>query len=132
MTETTAAPDLAIVERYVEFWNAETAEEQRVLAARVFTEDVEYHAPVGIMRGVDALIDFRRQFVEHMGSAAVLARQQPERHHDRARLRWELEVGGKSFATGTDILEFEENDRISSISAFLDRAPEGFDPHAHE
>jgi hypothetical protein len=27
---------------------------------------------------------------------------------------------------------FGTNGRISSVSAFLDRAPEGFDPHAHD
>jgi hypothetical protein len=51
---------------------------------------------------------------------------------DRARLRWEILVGPEesSFAAGTDVVQFDEDGRISSVSAFVDRAPVGFDPHA--
>jgi hypothetical protein len=35
-------------------------------------------------------------------------------------------VDGKSFATGTDVLELDDQGRIAAISSFLDRAPEGF------
>lgn len=116
-------------ERYLEFWNSEP-EEQRRLAPEVFTEDVEYRAPVGAMSGTEALIDFRTQFVGHMGAVAFVARREPEAHHDRARVQWEIRLAdGTSFATGTDVLTLTEDGHIASVSAFLDRAPEGFDHH---
>lgn len=136
MTQT-ATPDRidheAAVERYFRFWNAETPEEQRRLAAETFTSDVEYHAPVGVLVGSQALIDFHDQFVGHVGGAALRRHGGVQAHHDRARLAWEIEVHGREepFAAGTDVLALTADGRISSISSFLDRAPEGFDPAAH-
>ncbi|MBB4932325.1 hypothetical protein F4561_003145 [Lipingzhangella halophila] len=119
-------------ERYLEFWNADSPEAQRELAPAVFTEDVDYHAPVGVMSGAEALIDFRASFTGHMGAVSFVARSTPEGHNDRVRLLWEIRLaGGESFATGTDVLSLTPEGRISSISTFLDRAPEGFDQHAH-
>ncbi|MCF6521742.1 nuclear transport factor 2 family protein [Streptomyces sp. JJ36] len=134
-TETGAATeDFGQLEQYVRFWNAGTEEEQRRLAAAAFTDDVEYRAQIGVLSGAQALMDFRNQFADHMGTVALRPRRQPEVHHDRARFQWEILTGdgaGESFATGTDVLQFEEDGRISSVTVFLDRAPEGFDPEAH-
>jgi hypothetical protein len=136
MTETTAPSSMhheATVQRYVRFWNTGTPEEQHRIASETFTDGIQYHAPVGILDGWQALIDFRDQFAEHMGTVAFRCREEPQIHHDRAKLLWEIQVrGGEPFAAGTDVLVFDTNGRISSVSAFLDRAPEGFDPHAHD
>jgi hypothetical protein len=130
MTETaTPAPDTTIVEQYLRFWNAPASGQQR-LAAEIFTQDVAYHVPLGVMRGQEQLIGFREQFAREQPDYAFVARSRPERHHDRARLQWELWVGNTSFATGTDVLEIDEHGRIASVTGFLDRAPEDFAPHA--
>lgn len=50
---------------------------------------------------------------------------------DRARLRWEILRVGQSLAEGTDVIVVDDQGRVESVTAFLDRAPEGFDPHAH-
>lgn len=122
----------ATVERYLRFWNTGKPDEQQELATDTFTDDVAYHAVIGVFRGRQALIDFHDQFTGHMTDAVLRHRGEPQLHHDRGRVRWEIEVGdGKSFATGTDVLVFDNEGRISEITAFLDRAPEGFDPHAH-
>lgn len=111
---------LEAVEQYVDFWNAR--------ADSRFADDVTYRAPIGILHGVDALVDFRTQFAEHQPGYVFRPRTDPEAHHGRARLQWELVVDGASFATGTDILEIDEEGRVAAVSGFLDRAPEGF-PH---
>ncbi|WTB87797.1 nuclear transport factor 2 family protein [Streptomyces cellulosae] len=135
MTDTTTetTTPAAQLERYTRFWNTGPDAERDRLAATVFTDEVEYRAPVGFLRGAAALADFRDQFVSHVGPATVRRREEPEVHHGRARLQWEILTGdGTSFATGTDVIEFAEDGRIRAISAFLDRAPEGFDPTAHD
>ncbi|WP_406054474.1 nuclear transport factor 2 family protein [Kribbella sp. NBC_00889] len=114
------------VQRYVEFWNAASPDEQRKLAAATFAGQIAYHAPVGILHGTDELIGFRNQFAEHSPGYVFRLRSEPETHHDRARVRWELMVGDTSFATGTDVLEFDHDGRIVTVTGFLDRAPEGF------
>jgi ketosteroid isomerase-like protein len=122
----------ATVDRYLAFWNAPTSEAGHRLATDVFTEDVSYSAPIAVLSGADQLIDFREQLVGHIGAVNLDAREQPETHHDRVRLKWEIRLAdGESFATGTDVIVLASDGRISSITAFLDRAPEGFDPHAH-
>ncbi|MER6346903.1 isomerase [Streptomyces sp. NPDC001595] len=124
----------AALERYVRFWNATTEPEQRRLAAAAFTDGVEYRAEIGILSGAQALMDFRNRFLAHVGAASLRLREQPRIHHDRARLKWEILTGddgnATSFAEGTDVIVLDGNGRISAVTAFLDRAPEGFDPAA--
>lgn len=139
MTDTSAhtpeapgpGPALRAVGQYVAFWNAATADEQQRLAATTFSDHVSYHTPVGIMHGADELIGFRNQFAQHSPDCVFRRRMEPQAHHGRARLQWDLVVAGKSFATGTDVLEFDDHGRIAAISSFLDRAPEGFAHAGH-
>ena len=134
MTDTTVVSSThneGAVERYVAFWNADTAEDQRRLASVTFIDDVEYAALIGVLRGPAALMGFRTEFVDHVGAATFQARESPETHNDRARLKWEIVLGkGESFAAGTDVMVIDGDGLISSVTSFLDRAPEGFDPHA--
>ncbi|GAA5026458.1 nuclear transport factor 2 family protein [Actinopolymorpha pittospori] len=125
-------PGALAVDRYVQFWNAATPEAQQRLAAEAFADDVSSHVPVAVMRGVEELIAFRNQFAHHFPDYRFQSRTEPDTHHDRARLQWEIVVGGQSFAAGTDVLELDDAGRITEITGFLDQAPEGFDPHAHE
>lgn len=120
------------VATYVQFWNAEE-DDQRKIAAELFTDDVEYRSLVGFFSGVDPLVQFRTQFIENVGDAHLRARRAVEHHHDRARLAWEIVLAdGTSFAEGTDILAVTPDGRVRDISAFLDRAPDGFDEHHHD
>ncbi|MEV6104931.1 nuclear transport factor 2 family protein [Streptomyces sp. NPDC051940] len=134
MTESTTQAE-SVLDQYLGFWNAGAEEEQRRLAAAVFTQGVEYRAQIGVLSGAPALMDFRKQFAARMGTVALRPRRKPDVHHDRARLQWEILTGdgaGTSFATGTDVLQFDEDGRISAVTVFLDRAPEGFDAAAHD
>ncbi|MEU5538783.1 hypothetical protein [Streptomyces sp. NPDC020362] len=61
--------------------------------------------------------------------------ERPQVHHRRAGIRSEILAGDgeeTSFATGTDVIVLDEDGRISSVTVFLDRAPEGFDAVAHD
>jgi hypothetical protein len=122
----------ATVEQYVRFWNAGAPEEQQRLASATFTEGVRYYAPIGVLSGPPALIGFREQFAQHMGAVAFRPRQEPEIHHGRARLMWRIDTQEKTpFATGTDILVFDPDGHVTTVTTFLDQPPEGFDPGAH-
>jgi hypothetical protein len=116
----------SVVDRYVAFWNAADTNEQQRLAAATFSDTVSNHAPVGVMHGIDELIGFRNQFAQHSPGYVFRARTQPQAHHGRVRLQWEIDVDGTSFATGTDVLQLDDHGHIAAIIGFLDRAPEGF------
>jgi hypothetical protein len=111
--------------RYLRFWNAAQPAEQ------TFVDDVEYAAPVGVLRGPAALIDFRDQFTGHVTGAELHAIGEAEAHHDRARLRWEIIVAGERFAAGTDVILVGPDGRIEAVTSFLDQAPVGFQVHDH-
>lgn len=130
MPDTTADSPADTIARYLRFWNA-PCDEQEQLGAGVFTDDVAYVAPIGVRTGVAELVSFAKQFRDGAGAYELVTRTGPEIHHDRARLGWELVVGGTSLAEGTDVLVLDASGRVASITTFLDRAPEGFDPHAH-
>ncbi|MET9021345.1 nuclear transport factor 2 family protein [Actinopolymorpha sp. NPDC004070] len=128
-----AAAGVPAVDRYVEFWNAAAPEDQQRLAAQTFAEEVSSRTPVALMRGVEELVAFRNQFAQHFPDYRFRARAEPEAHHGRARLRWEIVVGGgTSFATGTDVLRLDEAGLVTEITGFLDRPPEGFGHHEHD
>ena len=133
MSHTTTAPGptpaLTTVERYVRFWNAASPQEQQELAEEVFADGVTYHAVIGVLSGAAELIDFRDRFAQHSPGGELRALDRPDAHHDSARLRWELVVDGGSFAAGTDVLQLDDTGRVARVTTFLDRAPEGFDPH---
>ncbi|ACQ80088.1 isomerase [Beutenbergia cavernae DSM 12333] len=129
MTATDLPPALA---RYVQFWNTEPPEVQTRLGTEVFTADVEYHAVPGVLTGAPALVDFRTQFVGHVGPATFRPRHEADHHHDRIRLAWEIVLeDGTSFAEGTDTIVVAPDGKIRSVTSFLDRAPEGFDADGH-
>ncbi|MBZ2196536.1 isomerase [Occultella gossypii] len=122
-----------ILDDYARFWNTADPAERSRIAAGVFSGDVDYHAAVGVLTGAQALGGFRDEFIEHMGEATLVHLGEPDRLTDRARLRWEIVLAdGTSFAAGTDVLVLAEDGRISSVTAFLDRAPEGFADHHDE
>lgn len=119
---------------YVRFWNADD-DRQRQIAASLFTDDVAYRSVPGFWTGVEPLVDFRRQFIANVGGATYRPRRVADQHHGRARIPWEIVLAdGTSFATGTDILEVGDDGKVHGVSAFVDRAPEGFEHHdeAHD
>ncbi|MFD7074910.1 isomerase [Nocardioides sp. NPDC059952] len=129
-TETTPRSPAATAEAYVSFWNL-AADEQRTLGATLFASDVARSTPIGESTGLEALIDFTRQFTEGVGAYTFVARAEPDSHHGHVRVRWEILKEEGSFAEGTDVLGLDRSGRIAAITAFIDRAPEGFDPDAH-
>lgn len=132
MTQTRATAAPQTVEDYRRFWNTRPGAGQHRLGQDLFADDVLYVTPVGVRSGLDALVEFTSQFLDGVGDYEFVVRAEPDLHHDRLRLPWEIRVGGASFAEGTDVLVTDESGRITEVTAFLDRAPEGFEHHEPE
>ncbi|QJW36303.1 nuclear transport factor 2 family protein [Cellulosimicrobium protaetiae] len=129
MTETTTRTATA-VERYLEFWNTADAAERDRLACDTFSRDVEYVAPVTRAVGCDAVLAFATELLTHVAQHRFEARAEPDLLDDRLRLRWRaLAPDGSEFATGTDVLHVRPDGLVSSVTTFLDRAPDGFATH---
>lgn len=135
MTDTTIDTTIdtaSAIDGYLRFWNLDPGEEQLRLATDLFALEVTYHAPIGVREGAASLVELSAQFAEHLGDVAFRARTEPDIVGDRARLQWEIIRGDESFAEGTDVIVLDDEGRIETVTTFLDRAPEGFDPHAHD
>ncbi|MFD4991705.1 nuclear transport factor 2 family protein [Cellulosimicrobium cellulans] len=131
MTETTTRTATA-VERYLEFWNTGDAAGRDRLACDTFSRDVEYVAPVTRAEGCDAVLAFATELLTHVAGHRFEARSAPDLHDDRLRLQWRaVAPDGSEFATGTDVLHVRPDGLVSSVTTFLDRAPDGFDTHHH-
>lgn len=129
MSETTTRTATA-VERYLEFWNTADAAERDRRAARTFARGVEYVAPVTRAEGADAVLAFATELLGHLAGHRFEARTAPDVHDDRLRLRWRVVApDGSEFATGTDVLHVRSDGLVSSVTTFLDRAPDGFAAH---
>ena len=129
MTETTTRTATA-VERYLEFWNTADAAGRDRLACETFSRDVEYVAPVTRAGGCDAVLAFATELLTHVAGHRFEARSEPDLHDDRLRLRWRaVAPDGSEFATGTDVLHVRPDGLVSSVTTFLDRAPDGFAAH---
>ncbi|UKJ65317.1 nuclear transport factor 2 family protein [Cellulosimicrobium cellulans] len=131
MTETTTRTATA-VERYLEFWNTADAAGRDRLACDTFSRDVEYVAPVTRAVGCDAVLAFATELLTHVAGHRFEARTAPDLHDDRLRLQWRaVAPDGSEFATGTDVLHVRPDGLVSSVTTFLDRAPDGFATHHH-
>ena len=101
-----------LVERYIAAWNETDAERRRALIARTFTEGASYVDPIEAVQQRYAGYRFRRK-------------GEVDGHNDRVRFSWELAPeGGAVFVDGTDFAT-GANDRLHSVTGFLDRQPGG-------
>lgn len=130
MTPTTN-PQAAAIERYLAFWNHAPGDDRRRLGRQTFAPDVRYRAPLADRSGLDDLVELAGEFSLELGAITMTSRGEPDLHNDCARLRWELHRDGESFAEGTDVLTFDPDGLVATVTTFIDRPPVGFDPHAH-
>ena len=77
--------------------------------------------------GCDAVLAFATELLTHVAGHRFEARSAPDLLDDRLRLRWRaVAPDGSEFATGTDVLHVRPDGLVSSVTTFLDRAPDGF------
>ena len=111
--------------RYIQAWNADSADDRAKAVAAAWTEDGGYTDPLAEASG-------------HEGIAAVIAgaREQfpgfefrlsgsVDGHHDTARFGWELVsvADGSAPVAGFDVVTLAADGRIRTVSGFLDRVP---------
>ena len=111
--------------RYIQAWNADSADDRAKAVAAAWTEDGSYTDPLAEVsghEGIAALIAWaREQFpgFEFRLSGSV------DGHHDTARFGWELVsvADGSAPVAGFDVVTLAADGRIRTVSGFLDRVP---------
>lgn len=113
-----------LVDRYVAIWNETDAGRRRDLIARTWTGDALYVDPM--MRGdgpsgIDAMI---AAVQERYPGLKIRLAGKIDSHNDRLRFGWELAPeGGPAVAAGIDFAVVASDQRLSSVTGFIDRMP---------
>jgi SnoaL-like domain len=113
-----------IVERYFACWNETDPQARRKLVNETWAADGYYIDPLAEARGV-AAIDATIAAAQGQFPGLVFTRAGAvDAHHRQARFRWHLgPVGGESLVDGFDVLQADEDGKITAVLGFLDRVP---------
>ncbi|MER6681920.1 nuclear transport factor 2 family protein [Streptomyces olivaceoviridis] len=113
-------------ERYFAAWNADGAEAIAKAVSEAFTEDATYTDPLVDVAGHEGLAAVIAGAHEQFPGFEFRQKGSVDGNHHIARFSWDLvsTADGSSPAGGSDVITIAEDGRISSVSGFLDRAPE--------
>ncbi|WP_372350506.1 nuclear transport factor 2 family protein [Streptomyces sp. KL116D] len=117
----------AAVARYFEAWNARTPEERAKAVAAAWTEEGTYTDPLAEVAGHEGIAAVIGAAHEQFPGFAFRQLGAVDGHHRLARFGWELvsEADGSAPVAGFDVVELDEDGRISAVHGFLDRVPAG-------
>jgi hypothetical protein len=113
-----------IVERYFACWNETDPDARRTLIDQAWAADGYYVDPLAEARGA-AAIDATIAAAQGQFPGLVFTRAGAvDAHHRQARFRWHLgPAGGESLVDGFDVLQTDEDGKITAVLGFLDRVP---------
>ncbi|MEU1042619.1 nuclear transport factor 2 family protein [Streptomyces sp. NPDC005551] len=115
------------VARYFEAWNAPDPESRAKAVAAAWAPDGTYTDPLAEVRGHDQVAAVITAAREQFPGFSFRLTGPVDGHHDLARFGWELvsEADGSAPVAGFDVITLDGEDRIRSVSGFLDRVPAG-------
>jgi hypothetical protein len=113
-----------IVERYFACWNETDPTARRKLVDETWAAGGYYADPLAEARGTEA-IDATIAAAQGQFPGLVFTRAGAvDAHHRQARFRWHLgPAGGESLVDGFDVIEADEDGKITAVLGFLDRVP---------
>ena len=113
-----------LIDRYIAAWNETDAKRRRDLIARTWAENADYVDP--LMRGegqagIDAMIEgVQQRFPRHQFRRTGKV----DAHNDRVRFTWELAPeSGEPIVKGTDFAVVAADNRLRTVTGFLDQVP---------
>ncbi|GCD41616.1 nuclear transport factor 2 family protein [Streptomyces paromomycinus] len=114
------------VERYLAAWNSagQDADGAVEAVAAAFTEDATYTDPLADTVGHDQLAAVIAGVHAQFPGFVFRRLGMPDGHHDLVRFGWELVApDGSAPVAGFDVATLAADDRIRTVSGFLDRVP---------
>ena len=123
-TDRTATPTAALVEAYLQAWNATDPEARRALIERVFAPDARYVDPLADVTGTEALDALVAGVQAQFRGMRFSGVGEVDAHHDVCRFRWGLGPdGAEPLLIGFDVAAVTPDGRIGTVHGFLDRVP---------
>lgn len=114
----------AIAHAYIDLWNETDASARQERIEQLFAADGRYTDPLADVTGhsqIDAMISAVQQ--QFPGMTFTLAGP-VDAHHSQARFGWKLgPAGTDSLIDGFDVLERNDDGRLTLVLGFLDKVP---------
>ena len=106
---------------YGQAWLEPDQDRRRQLLERAWAPDAVYCAPLDHVVGREALVAHIGAFQQSMAGGRVEVTSEAVRHHDSAHFRWAvLDAGGAQVLTGFDVVQLDEQGRITRLTGFFD------------
>lgn len=120
----TAQPSATdIANRYLRAWNETDPQRRLALVREAFADGATYVDPLAEVAGHDGISALIAGVQQHYPGAHFSLQGEPQGHHDRVRFSWALTVNGVAapVAHGTDVAVLAGDDRLQSVTGFLDQ-----------
>jgi hypothetical protein len=115
----------SLVDTYVGVWNESDSERRRAMIRAIWSEDGRHVSPSADVCGYEQLDErvarTHQRWVATNGYAFGV-REEPVRHHDVAKFRWEMtpDSGGEAESIGLDVIVLAEDGRARTIYQFIE------------
>ncbi|MEW6736741.1 MAG: nuclear transport factor 2 family protein [Acidobacteriota bacterium] len=110
-----------LVDRYVSMWNETDTKRRRNLIAEIWTETASYIDPILQAEGFTGIDAMVQGFQERFPGYRFRRTSEVDAHNNRIRFKWELApIDGPIFAAGTDFGVVTANNRLQTITGFID------------
>ncbi len=115
------AIDTDPITAYGQAWLETDPARRLALLERAWTDDAVYCDPVDRVAGRAALADHIAATQAALPGGRVAVTTEPVRHHDSAFFRWTMtDGGGATVLTGFDVVQLDDDGRISRLTGFFD------------
>jgi hypothetical protein len=121
-TDVTAPMDvLSPIDEYGRAWNEKNSMRRRELLRRCLSEDCEVVAPVGLLKGREAVDAEIAAWHKAQPGHTALFSSAIDSHHGWARFAFAvLDDAGREVARGTDVAQFATDGRLRRVVTFFD------------
>lgn len=117
-------PDLELVDRYIATWNETDAAKRGDLVAKTFAPAARYVDPLVSGDGHAGIAEMIRAVQSQFPGLVFKRSGVPDQYANHLRFSWTLgPASGKPIAGGTDFVVVSDDQRMQSVTGFLDFAP---------
>ena len=108
---------------YAAAWVEPDAQQRAALLERAWAPDAVYCDPLSLVQGREELSAHIAGTQEQLAGGRVVVTGEAARHHDSAHFPWALvDAGGATVMTGFDVVQLDEQGRITRLTGFFDPA----------
>lgn len=123
-TSTPAVDFTAVVDNYLDVWNAADPGTRLTLMASSWSEDASYTDPLAEVTGLEAISAVIGQVQQQFAGMGFSSVGQVDGHHRQVRFQWGLgEEHAEPLVVGFDVVTLNSDGLIADVRGFLDRVP---------